>query len=582
MSDSVEQIKERLPIEEVVGSYIKLDKAGSHLKARCPFHNEKTPSFFVSRERQSFYCFGCGQKGDIFTFVENFEGVDFKGALKILAERAGVDIETRESNPEAKSEKENVYEVLEKATAFFEKNLDINGEAKKYLKDRGLSDKTVKSFRLGFAKDEWRSLREYLASGGVSDKTMLSAGLIKRAEKNGQEVYYDTFRARIIFPLWDSAGRIVAFSGRIFPGPEKEGAPKYLNSPETVVFRKSVALYGLHLAKTAIRKLDHAILVEGQMDLVLCHEAGFPNTVATSGTSMTEEHLAVIKRFSDNLKMAYDADSAGLRAGSRAVKMALAAGMNVKIAPLPKGEDPADVIRKDPLKWKDLIGRSSHAIDFYTDIAVSEKTDDRELVKKIKSDVLPFILKVPSSMDRDSFLRSVAYKTGIREETLFKEMQGIKDEDVGQGKESGGVSREKEKPASRVSSLEKRIVGILKWQSSDKNPSVEISEIEKRIEEIITDDGRERLKEVAKIGDEELVFEAKVMCEKDGGLSLGDVEKLLDELEMEYLGEKVSSLMDGIFRTERHKDNEKRTTLLEEHMRLTTRRENLRKKLSAG
>ena len=236
MSDSVEKIKERLGIVEVVGGYLKLEKAGKNLKARCPFHNEKTPSFFVSPDRGSFYCFGCGAKGDIFSFVEQFEGLDFKGALKLLAERAGVRLEyERSSLSTDKSGREKLFQVLEKAADYFEANLKLNDEARNYLKKRGLTEKTITTFRLGFAPDEWRSLLTHLKSDKFSESVLEKAGLIKKGETGGN--YYDRFRGRIIFPIADSAGRIVGFSGRILSG--KPDDAKYLNSPETELFVKS-------------------------------------------------------------------------------------------------------------------------------------------------------------------------------------------------------------------------------------------------------------------------------------------------------------------------------------------------------
>ncbi len=284
MNSPVQQIKERLSIEEVVSSYIKLDRAGANLKARCPFHNEKTPSFFVSPDRGSYYCFGCGAKGDIFTFIEEFEGLDFKGALKILAERAGVPLV--QYNKEKEGEKERLYKAMEEATKFFEKNLVENQEALKYLRERGLENKTIRDFRIGFVKNDWRELYSHLQMIGFTDIEIEKAGLAKKTEKG----MYDRFRGRIMFPISDSSGRIIAFSGRILEDDGKSA--KYLNSPETPIFNKSSVLFGIDKAKDSIRKNNFSILVEGQMDLILSHQAGFKNTVASSGTAMTDSILS--------------------------------------------------------------------------------------------------------------------------------------------------------------------------------------------------------------------------------------------------------------------------------------------------
>ncbi|MFA6274514.1 MAG: DNA primase, partial [Candidatus Paceibacterota bacterium] len=340
MNSPVQKIKERLSIEEVVSSYIKLERAGANLKAKCPFHNEKTPSFFISPDRGSYYCFGCSAKGDIFTFVEEFEGLDFKGALKLLAEKAGVQLEDYKYNKEAESEKEKLYRAMEEATKFFENNLIENSEVLNYLKSRGLEDKTIKDFRIGFIKNDWRELYTFLQKKGFTEIELEKAGLIKKTEKG----YYDRFRGRIMFPISDSSGRIIAFSGRLFQDDGKSA--KYLNSPETPIFNKSSVLYGLDRAKESIRKNNFSILVEGQFDLILSHQAGFRNTIATSGTALSDStiskenvvsNLGLLRRLSGNIVLAFDADKAGFNAANRASKIALSFGMDVKVASMPDG-----------------------------------------------------------------------------------------------------------------------------------------------------------------------------------------------------------------------------------------------------
>src|SRR6185369_16545446 len=265
MNSPVDKIKERLGIEEVVSSYIKLDRAGNNLKARCPFHNEKTPSFFISPDRGSYYCFGCGASGDIFTFVEEFEGLDFKGALKLLADRAGVPLEAfTPERKEAESEKERLYRAMEEATKYFEDNLRNNSKESKevleYLTSRGVNEKSIKDFRVGFAILDWRKLYDHLRSKGFADADIERAGLAKKPEDKSKAMY-DRFRGRIMFPITDSSGRVVAFSGRIFVDDGKSA--KYLNSPETPIFSKHAVLFGIDKAKESIRKNNFSILVEG-------------------------------------------------------------------------------------------------------------------------------------------------------------------------------------------------------------------------------------------------------------------------------------------------------------------------------
>ena len=403
---------------DVVGAYIKVEKAGINYKAKCPFHNEKTASFFVSSTRQSFYCFGCGEKGDIFTFIEKFEGLDFKGALKVLADKAGIKLpkfSKQESGLDEKEERGILYKIIEEASLHFEENLKTNTEVRKYLQKRGLNGKEIEKWRIGFAKNEWRDLQDFLLNKGFSKKEMLAAGLLK--EKDGKN--YDTFRARIIFPISDSIGEVVAFSGRSFP--DKEGTPKYLNSPETKIFHKSDTLYGWHLAKTAIRKLDYAVLVEGQFDLVLSHESGVLNTVASSGTALTPQHLQKIKKLSNRIIIAYDSDSAGEKAAQRAAELGLSLGMEVKIASLPPGEDPASLALKDKEQWKQYLRNAQHLIDF----ALNKVTRDKKgpsLLKEVERNILPYFNFIKSEIERSHFVRRIAEQIGVSEEAVIKEV----------------------------------------------------------------------------------------------------------------------------------------------------------------
>lgn len=422
MSTTVQKIKERLGIIDVIGSYIDIEKSGSNFKAKCPFHHEKTPSFYISPERQSYYCFGCGVKGDIFTFVQEFEGVDFVTSLKMLADRAGVEIEKFEKNG-VKTERE-LYEVLEDATKFFQNNLKNNNEALLYIKKRNLSIESLRTWRLGLALDDWRSLKEYLSSLGYSHKEMLDAGLIKENEKGES---YDRFRDRIMFPIFDTAGRVIAFSGRIIHPSESEA--KYLNSPDTVLFDKSKTLYGYNIAKSAIRINQSVVLVEGQMDLLMSHQAGQTNTVASSGTSLTSEHLAMLRRLTDTLVIAYDADNAGRSATVRAWKLALKEGFVVKVAFLPQGLDPADAVAKDPNIWIDAVKNAQNIIDYFIENMKGEG-DRTQADKTLKEKVLPLIKSVQSAIDRSRFLQKVSFVSGISEAALVEELNSIKDEDV--------------------------------------------------------------------------------------------------------------------------------------------------------
>jgi DNA primase len=303
--NDVEKIKSALSIEDVISSYIKIDKAGMNFRARCPFHNEKTPSFYISPDRGSYYCFGCNAHGDIFSFVQNIEGLDFKGALKVLAERANITLSY--NFDQNSTEKDKIFAILEDATRFYESELQKNSKAIDYLKKRGLSDETIKSFRIGYAPSDWNFIHKHLNSKKYSNDLIEKSGLIKRANENDGRMY-DRFRGRIMFPIEDSSGRIIAFSGRILEDDGKSA--KYINSPDTSVFDKSSTLFGLSKAKTDIRRLNYSILVEGQMDLIMSHQAEIRNTVASSGTALTSleigkegaiNNLGLIKRLSNNI-----------------------------------------------------------------------------------------------------------------------------------------------------------------------------------------------------------------------------------------------------------------------------------------
>src|SRR6185437_4942573 len=340
MADSqVQEIKEQLPINEVVGQYVQLRRAGRNFVGRCPFHKERTPSFHVSPERNSYMCFGCGEKGDIFTFVEKIDGIDFVTALKQLAEKAGVELKQRSyagqaQVAETKNKEEKLLEVCEEATKFFESELAERREITEYLHTRGVKDETITEWRLGYAPASWEDLSKYLAGKGYSKETIADAGLAAKSDRKPGEIY-DRFRGRIMFPLFDASGKVIAFSGRFFEkvaGSREEGDPaKYVNSPETLLFKKSKVLYGFDRARAAIRKTDCILLVEGQFDLILAHQSGLPFTVASSGTAITPEHLSLLGRLSKRLVLALDGDAAGIRAGLKSAAMALQMGFDVKI-----------------------------------------------------------------------------------------------------------------------------------------------------------------------------------------------------------------------------------------------------------
>ncbi|MFA5778171.1 MAG: DNA primase [Candidatus Paceibacterota bacterium] len=543
MNSPVQKIKERLSIEEVVSSYIKLDRVGPNLKAKCPFHNEKTPSFFISPDRGTYYCFGCGAKGDIFTFVEEFEGLDFRGALKLLAGRAGVVLET--FNPKEESEKEKIYRIMEEASLFFEKNLKENIEVLSYLKNRGLNDESIKNFRIGFVKNDWRELYQYLTSRGFKDSELEKAGLVKKTEKG----FYDRFRGRIMFPMGDSSGRIVAFSGRIFVDDGKSA--KYLNSPETLIFNKSSVLFGIDKAKETIRKNNFSILVEGQMDLILAHQAGFKNTVASSGTAMTDSilskeniinNLGLVTRLSKNIVLAYDSDKAGINASNRFAKIALSLGMDVKVADIPEGMDPADLISKMGTEaWREAIRNSKHFIEFMLARILKDTDDKRKVGREIKERLLPFVNDLESSIEKSHFITLISNQSSIPESALIEDLKKVEFEQKHE-KEDTKIAIENVEKKLRKDPIERRLLGIAFWQESLKIKKIDPELIFKKLALSIGSGPKEQVKEKYKEVKEDLIYEVEEFYLNDENLEK-DVNEMLLSIEEEYLNEELIKKM---------------------------------------
>jgi len=421
MTDTVQQIKERLTIQEIIAPYVKLTRAGKSIVGLCPFHKEKTPSFHVSIERGTWHCFGCGEGGDGFSFIEKIEGVDFKGAMKILAEKAGVQIEySGGGRSEDKSKKERLREVMSRASEWYAGQIS-GSPAEAYAKKRNLTDDTIKNWRLGFAPDGWRALLEALTAEGFTIPELLSAGLIKEADgKPG--TYYDRFRNRLMFPIRDGAGGVVAFTGRALAS---DDLAKYLNSPETELYHKSEILFGMDRAKDAMRVRKFTMLVEGQMDALLAHQAGFENAVALSGTALSEKHLGLMKRYSDNLMLVLDADSAGLNATARSAELALYQGLKVKAARLPRDSDPADLISTDPTEFTKRIKEAKPITDFFLAVLAERERDPHRLISLAEKIVLPLIRATPSPMEREHFMQSTARALSISTEVIRESLSKL-------------------------------------------------------------------------------------------------------------------------------------------------------------
>lgn len=427
MADVVQQIKDRLNIIDVISPYVELHKAGKYLKARCPFHNEKTPSFHVSPEKGMYHCYGCGVGGDMFTFIEAIEGVDFKAALKILADKARVELVP--VSPEKQSERERLFAVMEAAAQFYVAELHKNPDVQAYIKKRGVLTDTIASWRIGYApgppQGGWRATKAHLRAQGFTEKELVAAGLVKEAGEGKES--YDVFRQRVMFPLFDQSGRVVAFSGRTLES--GTDIPKYVNSPETELFKKSEILYGYDRAKHGIRQLDFSLIVEGQFDVVMSHQAGYSNTVAVSGTAFTLEHAHLLERLSPRVVLALDADKAGIAAAKKVADIMLRRGLDVKVAILPDGKDPADIVKDDPKEFKRCIGSSVHVIEFLMQRLLTAQLDSRTLKLRAREEVIPYIPLLPNRIDQDHFETVVAELLKTTKDAVHYEVERIEERD---------------------------------------------------------------------------------------------------------------------------------------------------------
>ncbi len=417
-----DQVKENLSITDVVSTYIRLEKSGAQFRARCPFHNERTPSFYVSPERKSFHCFGCQAHGDIFTFVEKIENIPFVEALKILADRAGVSLKDSQKN----KEETRLIALLKDATEHFEKNFKESPEAREYILGRGITEETIATFHIGYAKNEWRDLFMYLAHKGYQPEEMVEAGVMIEAKDDQGKTkgWYDRFRGRVMFPIRNVSGATVGYSGRIMPAlvDPTVAQGKYVNTPETPLYHKSKILFGYDTAKKKMAEEKSVVVVEGQMDLCMSYQAGVHNTIAVSGTAFTDEHIHIVKRFCDTVILSFDTDDAGQNALKKTALLCLLGGLDVYVVGDIGTKDPADLIKDDPNKWLKAIEKKRHVVEVLTSRVITSTKDEREQGKKIVSEVLPFVRAIQSPIDRAHFIRVISEKTSIPEQTLTEEL----------------------------------------------------------------------------------------------------------------------------------------------------------------
>lgn len=458
--DQVEEIKSKVDIVEVIGEKVVLKKAGRHFKGLCPFHSEKSPSFIVSPERQSFKCFGCQKGGDVITFLQDYDNMSFLEVLEMLAKRVGITLESyRPTSQDAY--KKRLLEIMSLASEYFHYLLTKHAsgeEARQYLKSRGISNESITQFNLGYAPNQWRSVSDFLIlKKKYSPEELEAVGLVIRREKS----FYDRFRGRVMFPLKDHKGVVVGFSGRELPGSEKDPASpaatqghgaKYINSPETQLYSKSRMLYGLWENREYIRKADGIVLVEGELDVIPSWQAGVKNVVAIKGSAFTSEQAQLISRYTHNVVMSLDADHAGQEAIKRAVNIAENLDLSIRVVQITGGKDPGDVATTNPRGWREMVARSVLYWDFLIDSACLQNDPKTGAgARAISTEVVPAIAQITNSVVRAHYITELSKRLGVPEDSIYSEIErSLKKKELNSLKatvasiEKGQVSRREE------------------------------------------------------------------------------------------------------------------------------------------
>jgi DNA primase len=405
----LEELKARFDIVDVISDHIELKRAGQNYKGLCPFHPEKTPSFMVSPDKQIFHCFGCGVGGNLVNFVMKYENLSFIETVRLLAKKAGISLKEQRSPGGNEGLRERLLEIHAAAAGHFAENLKKSKTASAYLRERGLTEETIRIFSLGYALREWNNLSNYLKEKGFSDSVVVRSGVISKGEKG----IYDTFRNRIMFPIHDVRGGIIAFGGRVMD----DSQPKYLNSPESPLFRKGETLYGLNLAREGIRKTGYSVIGEGYLDVIMCHQCGFNNAVAPLGTALTAGHLRKLGRFTKKAVLVFDGDAAGQSAARRALPILLGEGFSAKILLLPPDDDPDSFLRKEGAgKFAGLIEDAKSPMDFIVNTSKGDRTEAVHEALEAISTATDVIMK-------EGLIRELSEKTGVRETVLREELK---------------------------------------------------------------------------------------------------------------------------------------------------------------
>ena len=442
----LERVKAENDIVEIISEVVKLKKSGRNFTGLCPFHNEKTPSFSVSQEKQIYKCFGCGESGNVITFVMKNKNLPFLDAVKHLADKANIVLEENKRLSPTNRKKEILYNINVESARYFYSNLKLNKKAKNYFLNRGISEETIRKFGLGYSNDSWNSLLFYLRKKGFKEETILEAGLALKSEKFGNS--YDRFRNRVMFPVFDYKGKVIGFGGRVLD----DSKPKYLNSPETLVFQKGTNLYGLNFAIKSNLKERYFIIVEGYMDLISLHQQGITNVVASLGTALTINQARLLKRYADKVIISYDADMAGQNATIRGLEILKDAGFDVRVLNIPKGKDPDEYIRTNGKEsFMNLVNKAEDLIDYRIRKAGENinfnNSNDLARYGKLVTEILAKV----NPIEKDVYIKKISENTGIREQALYdvlsKEMtKNNKNQNFMNNKEYNGTKLYNEPP----------------------------------------------------------------------------------------------------------------------------------------
>jgi DNA primase len=530
----IDEIKQKISIIDVVSQYVRLEKSGSQFRARCPFHNEKSPSFYVSPSRSGYHCFGCGEHGDIFSFLQKIENLEFKEALKVLADKTGVTL-----TYEKKEDSSNLISILEFAKKYWQKNLDESINPKKYIHERGLAETTIGIFEVGFAKKEWQDLYNALIKQKFSNEDILESGLIFKTD-DGK--YLDRFRGRIMFPIRNATGVTVGFTGRIMPEYDDGKSGKYVNTPETKLYHKSQVLFNFDLAKKSIAEKSEVILVEGQMDAIMSYQSGVKNVVAVSGTSFTEDHVKIISRLADNAVLCFDSDAAGEKASNRAAVMCAYGGLQVYRINLNQ-KDPADLVKENPELWVGASQSKKDMVEFYANDL--KRMDAVAKIKYTKDIVVPFLKAIQSPIERSFKIGNFAKMSGIEESAIKQEIDKfVPENEFNKINENVSVNKIDEIKPQTKSDLETEIFALAKHFNKD------LKEISLTFEEEFPDEiiemkmmEMEKKHAVSELYFNDLVKKYKEMNKKEA------VKKLKDRIKEEGESEELMKELMGLLKS---------------------------------